>query len=115
MSRTSWVGRLTAIALVALASACTSDHKSPTDLVQSQAVTIAHFAFSPASITVPVGSTVTWTNTDATAHTSTSDATGWDSGSLAQNASFSHTFNTKGTFSYHCSFHSTMKATVTVQ
>ncbi|HEX9108420.1 MAG TPA: cupredoxin family copper-binding protein [Longimicrobiales bacterium] len=107
--------RAAAVVLVAIASACTSEHKSPTDVVQTQNVAIAHFAFAPASITVPVGTTVNWTNQDATAHTATSDAAGWDSGSLAQNASFSHTFNTKGTFTYHCSFHASMKATVTVQ
>ena len=112
MSRTSWAVRATVL-LVALASACMSDHKSPTDVVQTQSVTIANFAFSPAGIAVPVGSTVTWTNQDATAHTVT--GTGFDSGSLAKNATFSHTFSTKGTFNYHCTFHSNMIAAVTVQ
>jgi len=115
MSWSTRVARATAVVLVALASACTSDHQSPTDVVQTTSVTIANFAFSPASISVSAGSTVTWTNTDATAHTTTSDAAGWDSGAIAQNGSFAHTFNTKGTFTYHCSIHPNMTATVTVQ
>ncbi len=105
--------RLAAIGIIALVSGCMSDHKSPTDVVQTSAVTIAHFAFSPASAVVPVGTTITWTNQDAAAHTVT--GADFDSGSLAQNATFSHTFATKGTFAYHCKFHSSMVASVTVQ
>jgi len=108
------LARAAAIGIVALALGCTSDN-SVTNPVQSQAVTIQNFAFAPASITVPVGSTVTWTNKDAVAHTTTSDGAGWDSGSLAQNASFARTFPSKGTFSYHCAIHPNMVATVTVQ
>jgi len=114
MKRSRRIGRVAAIGFVALMMACTSD-RSPTTPTQTKSVTIANFAFSPASIVVAVGSTVTWTNTDGTAHTTTSDASGWDSGALAQNASFSHTFTTKGTFAYHCTFHSNMHGTVTVQ
>jgi plastocyanin len=113
MSWSTRAARAAALAFVVFASAC-SDHKSPTDLVQTQSVTIQNFAFAPASISVAAGSTVTWTNKDAVAHTSTSDATGWDSGALAQNASFSHKFDTPGTFTYHCLFHPNMTGTVTV-
>jgi len=113
MSRSSWVGRLAGFALVVLASACTSDHKSPTDVVPSNSVSIANFAFAPSGISVAVGTTVTWTNKDGTAHTVTGG--GFDSGALAKNASFSQTFNTKGTFTYHCSIHPEMTASVTVQ
>ena len=114
MKRSFRLARIAAIGVVALALGCMSDN-SVTNPVQSQSVTIQNFAFSPASITVPVGSTVTWTNKDAVAHTTTSDGTGWNSGSLAQNASFSRTFTSKGTFPYHCAIHPNMVATVTVQ
>jgi plastocyanin len=79
------------------------------------AVTIASFAFTPASITVKVGDKVTWTNNDSTAHTVTADDTSFTSGDLAQGASFSFTFTKAGTFPYHCSIHPSMKAAVVVQ
>lgn len=79
------------------------------------AVTISGFAFSPASITVPVGTKVTWTNQDSTTHTVTADdGKTFDSGNLANGATFSFTFTTAGTFAYHCAIHSSMKATVIV-
>ncbi len=114
MKRHVRIARVAAIGLVALALGCMSSN-SVTNPVQTNTVNIQGFAFKPASITVPVGATVTWTNQDATAHTVTQDGGGFDSGALAQNASFSQTFTTKGTFHYHCSFHSFMVATVTVQ
>ncbi|MDO8491761.1 MAG: cupredoxin family copper-binding protein, partial [Dehalococcoidia bacterium] len=72
-------------------------------------------AFSPASISVPVGTTVTWTNKDSVAHTVTSDSGVFNSGNLSTNKTFSYTFATAGTFPYHCSLHTYMKGTVTVQ
>jgi plastocyanin len=78
-------------------------------------VTIENIAFSPSSITVPVGTTVTWTNKDSFSHTVTSDTGLFDSGEMSQGSTFSHTFNDKGTFSYHCTIHTTMHGTVTVQ
>ncbi len=108
------IARLAAIGMVALVLGCMSSN-SVTNPVNAKSVSIQNFAFSPASITVPVGTTVTWTNMDATAHTVTQDGGGFDSGHLAQNASFSQTFNTKGTFGYHCAIHPFMTATVTVQ
>jgi plastocyanin len=52
---------------------------------------------------------------DSTAHTSTSDNGAWDSALLAPGASFSRTFQTAGTFPYHCTIHPNMVGTVTVQ
>ncbi len=78
-------------------------------------VSIAGFAFVPADLTITAGSTVTWKNNDTVAHTATGDAGEFDSGNLANGASFAHTFNTKGTFTYHCAIHATMKATIVVQ
>lgn len=56
---------------------------------------------------INVGDTVHW-QVDQGTHTTTSDSTSqevWDSGSLAQGQTFNHTFNTAGTFTYHCTFH----------
>ena len=72
-------------------------------------------AYSPNPIAVAAGATVTWTNNDNVTHTSTSDTNVWNSGSIAPQGSFSRMFPSAGTFSYHCSIHPGMVATVTVQ
>ncbi|HLZ70764.1 MAG TPA: cupredoxin family copper-binding protein [Dehalococcoidia bacterium] len=79
-----------------------------------QAVTISGFAFAPATLRVPVGATVTWTNKDAVTHTVTPDAEGITDRQLAAGAAVSQTFTTPGTFSYHCSIHPFMKGTIIV-
>ena len=71
-------------------------------------------SFSPTSLTVTAGTTVTWKNNDNTTHTATADDGSFDSGNIAPGASFSHTFSAAGTIAYHCSIHTTMKAKVVV-
>jgi len=78
-------------------------------------VHIASFAFDPADLTVHVGDTVTFINDDNVAHTATASDKSFDSGNLDQNAKWSHTFNTAGTFPYACAYHSMMKGTITVK
>ena len=80
------------------------------------AVAIEDFAYASASITVPVGGSVTWTNNDSAPHTATAqDRAVLQSGTLEQGASFTQTFTTAGTYEYFCEFHSNMKGTVVVQ
>jgi len=86
-----------------------------TVLAADHAVDIAGFAFSPGSVTVAVGDTVTWTNADAQSHTATADDASFDTGTIARNTSKSVTFSTAGTFGYHCKIHPQMTATVVVQ
>jgi plastocyanin len=76
--------------------------------------TIEGFAFDPGNLEVAAGTTVTWTNNDSAAHTVTADDGSFQSGRLEQGDTFSYTFETAGTFSYHCEYHSGMTATVTV-
>jgi len=83
--------------------------------LKSVAVEIKGFAFSPATITVPIGTTVTWTNEDSTTHTVTSKTGVFDSGSMSQGASFSHAFTDVGDFEYHCSIHTSMVGHVIVK
>jgi plastocyanin len=80
----------------------------------ASAVTIQNFAFNPKTVTVKVGTKVTWTNQDSTAHTVTFDTGGATSDNLAQGATYEQTFSTAGTLTYHCKIHSTMTGTVTV-
>jgi len=94
-----------------------SDNSNSNNAVATNSVEISNFAFSPVNITVKKGTKVTWTNKDTTGHTVTSDDGdngGLDSKLLAQGESYSATFNTAGTFKYHCSIHSEMTGTVTV-
>jgi plastocyanin len=86
----------------------------PTSASGEAKIVIANFAFDPVTVTVPVGTTVTWTNEDSATHTITSDSGDWDSGRLKNGQLFSHTFTEAGTFSYHCSIHSSMKGTIIV-
>jgi len=77
-------------------------------------VFIQGMAFNPASITVTAGTTITWTNKDAIGHTVTSNTKLFNSGTLQQGGTFSFTFPTAGTFSYYCTIHPSMVASVTV-
>jgi plastocyanin len=77
-------------------------------------ITIQNFAFDPATITIPVGTKVKWTNKDAAPHTATSDTGAFDSKNLTTGQSFSFTFNQAGSFAYHCSVHPRMVATIVV-
>jgi len=79
------------------------------------AETLGNRAFAPDALSVAVGTTVTWTNSDAVAHTSTSNAPGWNSGSIAPGGQFSVAFPTAGTFPYHCAIHPGMIGSVVVQ
>lgn len=79
-------------------------------------VTIANFAFSPSSLTIAKGTTVTWKNNDSVTHTATADGGSFNTGNIAAGAtSGGVTFNTSGTFTYHCSIHTTMHGTIVVQ
>ena len=81
----------------------------------SATVEIANFAFSPNQITVTAGTTVTWVNNDSAQHTATGDGGEFDTGTINSGGSASITFNTPGTFTYHCEIHPNMTATIVVQ
>jgi len=72
-------------------------------------------AFAPDELNVAVGTTVTWMNTDVVSHTSTSDAPGWDSGIVGPGGRFSFSFQTAGSFPYHCAIHPGMVGRVVVR
>jgi len=76
---------------------------------------IQNFAFSPATINIKTGGTVTWKNIDTAPHTVTSLTGAFDSGTIAIGSTFKFQFNTPGTYVYHCTIHSMMaNATVIV-
>jgi len=93
----------------------TSVPPAATSAASGDAVSIVDRSFQPGAITVPVGTTVTWTNNDSTGHTVTADDGSFDSKTIATGATFTQTFAAAGTFAYHCAIHPSMKATVVVQ
>lgn len=97
-----------------------SDSRTKTNSPQAaNAVVIQDYKFSPSPITVKKGTTVTWTNQDTARHSVEMDkgqpAGGpTDSPLFGKGETYSFTFNTVGTFNYHCSPHPYMKGTVVV-
>jgi plastocyanin len=117
------------VAALAIASSCGGGSSSPTSpstgnntgntngtpvSIVSGAQTLTTTAYNPNPLTITAGTTVTWTNMDSTTHTATSDS-GTFNGTVGPNQQFSFTFASKGTFTYHCSLHPNMVASVVVQ
>jgi len=80
----------------------------------SGSVTMINFAFSPASVTVNVGDTVTWTNHDSAPHNATADDGSFSTPNINNGQSASHRFTQPGTFSYICTIHPNMHGTIRV-
>ena len=72
-------------------------------------------AYTPNPLTVPVGSTVTWTNNDVTAHDATADNRSFATGLVAPGASASVTLQTRGRVTYYCTVHPGMSGAIDVQ
>ncbi|MFE3176501.1 cupredoxin family copper-binding protein [Amycolatopsis sp. NPDC059090] len=83
----------------------------------AQTVMMQDYAYSPASLTVHVGDTVTWIQHDTAPHdvVTTSAPVAFRSPQLSQGQSWNYTFRTPGTYSYYCSVHPDMRAQVIVQ
>jgi plastocyanin len=93
-----------------------SPSPAPTAQPKTLSVNIQNFAFSPNSLTINKGDSVVWTNMDSSSHTVTSDSgSELKSGTLSNGQTYTHTFNTAGTFTYHCSIHPMMTAEIIVQ
>ena len=78
-------------------------------------VTIDNFTFSPADLTIPVGTTVTWLNRDDIPHSVVATKKEFRSKALDTDDSFSFTFTTAGTFEYFCGLHPHMVGKVIVK
>jgi amicyanin len=78
------------------------------------AVAIADFKFSPATLTVPVDTTVTWTNNDGEPHTIAAKDGSFHSPGMDTHGTYSFTFTTTGSYDYICSIHPFMTGTVVV-
>jgi plastocyanin len=78
------------------------------------ALTIADFHFTPSTITVHVGESITWTNDGPSTHTATARDGSFNTGQLKKGQSASHTFTQAGTFAYYCQIHPFMHGTIVV-
>ncbi|WP_134066941.1 cupredoxin domain-containing protein [Mycobacteroides salmoniphilum] len=79
------------------------------------AVNIENFAFNPPTLTVPAGTTVTWTNKDEEPHNVVAEDGTFRSPGMDAQGTFSYQFSKAGTYQYVCGIHPFMKATVVVQ
>ena len=103
----------------AAAAAATPAANASTDAevaAEATTVDIKDLAYNPAEIEIPVGTTVTWTNSNSVPHTVTAqDRALLQSGTMAPGATFSQTFDAPGTIDYFCEFHANMKGSIVVQ
>jgi plastocyanin len=110
---------LLSIALLFLAPACSDDDVNGPGNNQPPAnqVWMMGNAFVPSSLTVQPGTEVTWVNKDGVTHTVTSSsmALAFESGNLGRDQTFSFTFDSTGTYTYHCRLHAGMTGTVIIQ
>src|SRR5829696_7449145 len=115
--QTRWpVMMMTMMLAVLLAAGGVLSQVGPSAAHQDAAfdISVVDFAFEPATLSVPVSATVTWTNTGARPHTVTADDGSFDSGRLDPGEQFSQTFDQPGTFAYHCGFHPEMQGSIVV-
>jgi plastocyanin len=78
-------------------------------------IEINNFSFAPSTVTVPIGTQVTWTNKDEIGHNVVSADKSIKSKVLDTNNKFTFTFTKPGTYSYSCTIHPRMRGTVVVQ
>ena len=93
----------------ALATAGTASAAAPAAVIH-----IHNFAFVPATLTVPAGTTVTVINDDDEPHTATAVDKSFDSEAIDTNGKWTHAFAAPGRFAYFCEMHPMMKGTIVV-
>ena len=118
MGRFLSIAILTVTLVIAL-MAIKQDHRisivSAQQKPESKEIKIDNFSFGPATLTVTVGSTVTWTNRDDIPHTAVSTDGIFKSKVMDTDEKFTYAFDKSGTFTYSCSIHPKMTGKVVVQ
>jgi plastocyanin len=115
--KTVWIVGLFAsvMVLTLLLSAASSRSTAKAAEPATAEVKVDNFSFGPATLTVAVGTTVTWTNRDDIPHTIVSNDKVFKSKVLDTDEKFSFTFAKAGTYPYFCSIHPKMTGSVVVQ
>jgi plastocyanin len=96
-------------------SVAASAQKAAATAAEGPEVKIDNFSFTPPTLAVAVGTTVTWTNRDDVPHTVVSTEKVFKSKVLDTDEKFSYTFDKAGSYPYFCSLHPKMTGTVVVQ
>jgi plastocyanin len=116
--KTMWVAGLTApvmIAILLLLAGSPNVTANDQPSAATAEVKIDNFSFGPQTLTVPVGTRVTWTNRDDIPHTSVSTEDVFKSKVMDTDEKFSYTFTKAGTYPYYCTIHPKMTGKVVVQ
>jgi plastocyanin len=103
------------IAMLLLLAGSPSVKASDRPSAVNAAVKIDNFSFGPQTVTVSVGTTVTWINSDDIPHTAVSTEGVFKSKVMDTDEKFSYTFDKPGTYPYYCSIHPKMTGKVVVQ
>jgi plastocyanin len=93
----------------------TAPAPSRSPAVAQAEVAIVKSVYGPDPLHIRPGTTVTWVNRDRSPHTTTAEDLTFDSGYLAQGATWSRTFETPGTYAYFCVYHPRMRGTIVVE
>ncbi|HMK25975.1 MAG TPA: plastocyanin/azurin family copper-binding protein [Chitinophagaceae bacterium] len=103
-------------ATIALSFACSKSSYNDTGggTAPENPVYMRGSVFSVPNLTLFAGSKVTWINDDNMVHTVTANDASFNSGDINPGGSFSYTFNSTGTYNYHCTHHAGMTAVVTI-
>jgi plastocyanin len=101
------------VAALPAATAAQGDQPS-VNIIEPSPTDVTAWGFDNTNLTISAGQTVTWANTGAQQHTVTADDTSFDSGPVDPGNAFSFEFDNPGTYTYHCTPHPWMKATITV-
>ncbi len=93
----------------------TVDGTASAEVVSGPHVVIDNFTFTPNTLTVTVGMTVTWVNQDDTPHRVASTDNVFASDALDTGDRYTYRFTAPGTYRYYCSIHPKMTGTIIVQ
>jgi len=116
MDRGRLISLIVGFALIgaALPAVSAAQDQPAVNIVEPSPTDALGWGFDTDNLNVAAGQTVTWTNTGAQQHTVTADDTSLDSGLIDPGNAFSFEFDTPGIYTYHCTPHPWMKATITV-
>lgn len=105
----AFIGATLFLALLPLAAHAGGDEG------KTHKIVIEEFSFMPEAITVRVGDSVEWVNTDPVPHTATEKNRAWDTDMMRKNEIGKMTFTTPGVIEYKCDYHPIMSGKIIVE